>query len=241
MDDTASELVLTHDRDISRISLLVGHLTEAVTVTNQDVKKLLAGMASQAVLVDKMDNLEDNLRESFTRVHNKIRDIDTIQTGDGCKALTGFKSLADERYKVASSRIADLESITRGLAADIVEANTHVVDLAAAHRETCDRRVDLTKEGLATDIKEFTKDLKGYIVKAVLLTMTGISFVTGYLYTADVSMGGEIKAIVHDMREARKTTSYLDENMPLVIEALEAYRKERSISAEPHKGVPHGN
>lgn len=94
-----NDLVTSHDRDISNLALVVAHLTESVTATSRDVKKLLDGVTTQVVLGEKFDSLHDNLKESFDRIHTRVGKMEDAQNTYGCSALREANIVAKELAK----------------------------------------------------------------------------------------------------------------------------------------------
>lgn len=98
-DDEYRDLVLQHDKHIDKLADSIEHIAGAVGTTNRKIEDVLSVISQQNVLMEKFANMETNLKESFNRVHAKIRDIELKQNETGCPLLV-----------VANKRIAKLEA-----------------------------------------------------------------------------------------------------------------------------------
>jgi SepF-like predicted cell division protein (DUF552 family) len=98
-DDDYKDLVLQHDKNIDKLATSIEHIAGAVGTTNRKIEDVLSVISQQNVLMEKFANMETNLKESFNRVHAKIRDIETKQNETGCPLLA-----------VANKRTAKLEA-----------------------------------------------------------------------------------------------------------------------------------
>ena len=105
-DEAYKELTIKHDKSIDLLANSISSLADSVGATNKKIDDLLAVVSRQNVLSEKFDNLEENLKESFNRVHNKTREIERHQNVDGCPIL----KVEVEKIKVANNRISDIES-----------------------------------------------------------------------------------------------------------------------------------
>lgn len=81
------DLLLVHDKHIEVMSQSIEHLAEAVGNTNKKMDNIIDVMSSQNVILEKVNNMDTNLKESFNRVHDKIRVIENAQNADGCTTL----------------------------------------------------------------------------------------------------------------------------------------------------------
>jgi phosphopantetheinyl transferase (holo-ACP synthase) len=98
-DDDYKDLVLQHDKNIDKLATSIEHIAGAVGTTNRKIEDVLSVISQQNVLMEKFANMETTLKESFNRVHVKIRDIETKQNETGCPLLV-----------VANKRTAKLEA-----------------------------------------------------------------------------------------------------------------------------------
>lgn len=108
MDDAQlAELVIKHDKHIDSVTQSVKQLTDAVSVTNRKLEDVVGVIIQQNLLMEKFTNLEENLKESFSRVHTRTKDIEDLCNGEGCPAL----KLSKKDVKSLEKRVTRLESI----------------------------------------------------------------------------------------------------------------------------------
>lgn len=104
-DEEYRDLVNKHDKHIDIMATSIEHLASAVGTTNSKLETVIEVIGKQNLLAEKFMNLESNLKESFARVHSKIKDLEDTQKGVGCTPVV----LISEKVIVANKRIADLE------------------------------------------------------------------------------------------------------------------------------------
>jgi len=73
-DEEVKDLVFTHDKHIEVMSQSIEHLAEAVGTTNRKMEDIIDVLSTQNVLMERVNNIDENLKESFGRVHTNIRD-----------------------------------------------------------------------------------------------------------------------------------------------------------------------
>jgi len=110
-DDEYRDLVLQHDKHIDKLATSIEHIAGAVGTTNRKIEDVLSVISQQNVLMEKFTNMETNLKESFNRVHGKIRNIEVKQNETGCSLLV-----------VANKRIAKLEANQGRIAWTVITA-----------------------------------------------------------------------------------------------------------------------
>lgn len=94
-DDTLKDLVLKHDNEISLLansiqnqSKSIESLIESNTETNRRLDEISKYLAKQAVFDTKLNSMDRELTESFKRVHNRIDDLDSVQSSvAGCTSV----------------------------------------------------------------------------------------------------------------------------------------------------------
>ena len=84
-----NDLVIAHDKHIDLMAQSIENLATAVGASASKLDDLLDIMHTQNLLTERMENMDKNLQESFTRVHNKIRDMEKNQNSEGCSVLKG--------------------------------------------------------------------------------------------------------------------------------------------------------
>jgi len=96
-DQEYKGLVLQHDKHIDRLADSIEHIAGAVGSTNRKLEDIIDVISKQNILMERFSNLETNLKESFSRVHEKIRDLEVVQGGgDGCGALRNTTKRVDK-------------------------------------------------------------------------------------------------------------------------------------------------
>ena len=95
-DEEYKGLVLQHDKHIDRLADSIEHIAGAVGSTNRKLEDIIDVISKQNILMEKFSNLEANLKESFGRVHDKIRILETSHNGDGCGALKDTAKRVDK-------------------------------------------------------------------------------------------------------------------------------------------------
>ena len=88
VDQDIKDMVILHDKHIDSLATSIETLAAGVLETNHKIESMLEIMAKQNILIERMNNLDGNLRESFSRVHKRLDKLETIQSSsDGCTAL----------------------------------------------------------------------------------------------------------------------------------------------------------
>ena len=117
-DEAMRDLVNKHDKNIDLMASSIENLASAVGITNRKLEDIIDVIGRQNLLMEKFNNLEVNLKESFRRVHEKIGIIESIQNSIGCSPI----HVMDEKVKVANKRIADIENLIRLLVGTVALA-----------------------------------------------------------------------------------------------------------------------
>jgi len=86
-EDERSDLLMLHDKHIDVMSQSIEHLAAAVGTTNRKMDDIIDVISAQNVINEKLVNMDTNVRESFNRVHDKIRVVEDAQNTAGCSAL----------------------------------------------------------------------------------------------------------------------------------------------------------
>jgi len=95
-DEEYKGLVLQHDKHIDRLADSIEHIAGAMGSTNRKLEDIIDVISKQNILMEKFSNLESNLKESFGRVQEKIRNLEVVQSGDGCAALKNAAKRVDK-------------------------------------------------------------------------------------------------------------------------------------------------
>jgi hypothetical protein len=70
-DDDVKDMVQHHDKSISLMTQSLEHLASEVGTSNRKLEDIISVIGRQNVLMEKFSNLESNLKESFSRLHEK--------------------------------------------------------------------------------------------------------------------------------------------------------------------------
>lgn len=104
-DEDYRNLVLAHDKHIDKLASSIEHIAGTMNGTNRRLEDVIDVISTQNVLMEKFTNLEINLKESFNRVHEKIKNIEETQNKTGCSGLIStvnrVKVLESNQSKVA--------------------------------------------------------------------------------------------------------------------------------------------
>ena len=84
-DEAMKDLVSKHDTAITQLASSVEHLITAQTETNIQLKEISKYLAKQVIFDSKLEDINRKLNDSFKRVHQRIDEVEDLQTGDvGC-------------------------------------------------------------------------------------------------------------------------------------------------------------
>lgn len=82
------DLILDHDRQIGTLANHMEVLVDNIGMTNRKLDDVVEVITTQTVLIERFNNLDKDLKESFDRVHRKVEIISDVQhSTDGCTAL----------------------------------------------------------------------------------------------------------------------------------------------------------
>jgi len=107
-DEHYKEMILTHDKHIDRMSSSIETLAGSMGETNKKLDGIIDVISTQNVLIERFNNLEENLKESFGRVHGKIQVLEEAHSTTGCAKMSSVemsiksvgRSLDDVRNQV---------------------------------------------------------------------------------------------------------------------------------------------
>ena len=109
IEEGYKDLITKHDKHIDMMSQSIEHLAQAVGSTNRKLEDIISVINTQNILTERFSNMEVNLKESFSIVHEKIRIIETAHNATGRHTVL----LLEEKVKVANKRIEDLENVVK--------------------------------------------------------------------------------------------------------------------------------
>lgn len=96
-EDDLKELVLKHDHIFSSLASSNEHLANELSKTNDKLEEVAKAINTQNILSEKFNNLDKNLKESFGRVHDKMRKVDEECTINS-KTINKIPSTATLRW-----------------------------------------------------------------------------------------------------------------------------------------------
>ena len=86
-DEEYRGMVLQHDKHLDTLTSSITVLADNVGTTNRKLDDVIDVINTQNVIVERMNNLDINLKESFSRVHEKVHTIEHAQNTEGCSVL----------------------------------------------------------------------------------------------------------------------------------------------------------
>jgi len=87
-DDAMKDLVSRHDSTITSLVSSVEHLVSSQAETNKRLEEISKFLAKQQVFGTKFDLLNNELTDSFKRVHKRIDKLDETQSSEsGCNSV----------------------------------------------------------------------------------------------------------------------------------------------------------
>lgn len=103
-------MVISHDKDIETLAGSIEHLALNVGETNHKLDNVIDVITQQNVLVERINNLDTNVAESFKRAWKRLESLETTAATGGCsiaKTATAANNLLDEKLKVVGKRISE--------------------------------------------------------------------------------------------------------------------------------------
>lgn len=82
-----SEKIATHDRHIDTLSHAIEDLAATNGVTNTKIDKLIDAIGTQNVLIEKVNNMDRNISDSFKRRDERITALENVQDNTGCRKV----------------------------------------------------------------------------------------------------------------------------------------------------------
>ena len=70
-DEVMVAKITEHDRHLDALSSAIEHLVATAATTNLKLDKMVDVLSAQNVIKERLNNLEENLKESFERVHSR--------------------------------------------------------------------------------------------------------------------------------------------------------------------------
>ena len=98
-EEDLKELVLKHEHSFSALAKSNEHLTAELSKTNDKLEKVASAINTQNILAEKIKNLDENLQESFGRVHKRSDNLE-IQCNHNTETLASLPSPATVRWVI---------------------------------------------------------------------------------------------------------------------------------------------
>ena len=111
-EENYQDMVISHDKNIDILSASIASLATHVGTTNKKLDDVIDVITHQNVLVERMNNLDANVSESFTRAWDRLGKLETSSDTTGCapaKALVKEKEVVAEKLKVVNNRLHNVE------------------------------------------------------------------------------------------------------------------------------------
>ena len=133
-DDEYRDLVIKHDKHIDKVADSVEHLAKAVGSTNRKLDDVIEVINKQNVLMERVSNMEINLKESFSRVHARLDLLENTHVGSGCSAMR----LAIKNEDVIKEDLVQLEKETKHKFDNLLDSTIlHIFDAGASFQVSC--------------------------------------------------------------------------------------------------------
>jgi len=170
-DDVIEGMVIAHDKHLDSLASSVESLAKSVGGTNKKLDDIIEVISTQNVMVERINNMDINIREFAVEIRKKVSGIEQAQTDISIMntKLSGLDRSVDnirgdvEALEVASEDTVNKYVLMWGIgvlvsivlaAASIVNTNIHDVKLLANGNKV------LVEKEIAThaEVKESLKD-----------------------------------------------------------------------------------
>ena len=111
-EEDYKDMVIQHDKHIDSLTSSIGNLATSVGATNTKLDAAIDVITHQNVLVERMNNLDSNVAESFKRAWGRLEKLEDESANGGCdsaKLLHKEKDVMNDKLKTSNNRIHDLE------------------------------------------------------------------------------------------------------------------------------------
>lgn len=99
-EDEVRDLVIKHDQALISLASSMEHLASEAKRTNDKLDEVAKALGAQNVLMERQNNMDRNIKESFDRVHEKTRKVET-KLENATIAIAGFPSATTIRWFAA--------------------------------------------------------------------------------------------------------------------------------------------
>lgn len=87
-DEALRSVVAQHDTTIVQLVTSVEHLVKSQSETNKRLEDISKLLTKQIVLSTKLEEIDRNAAETFSRVHKKIEELEDVQKSEvGCNSV----------------------------------------------------------------------------------------------------------------------------------------------------------
>jgi len=119
MNDAAIvEKVIKHDEEFKLLSSSLMALAEAQKNTNKELHSLTLALGDQKVLIEKINNMDKNINDSFKRVYRthdeldkRLKVVEDSRNNGGCVALSTTVIKCNSNEKILDGLVIDMKDI----------------------------------------------------------------------------------------------------------------------------------
>ena len=116
-DDQYKDMVIDHDKHIDTLAGSIENLAINVSDTNSKLGDVIEVMSHQTVLVERMNNMDNNVSESFKRAWGRLEKLEVMVDTNGCNIAKGLaveSNAFKDKLVVVNKRIKGTEeSVTK--------------------------------------------------------------------------------------------------------------------------------
>jgi len=98
------EVIIEHDQALKTVAKAIDTLAEEAKQSNMKLDSIVVSMSKQELILEKITNIENRTKDSFNRVHARIKDIKQVQDV-GCTPL----QLSIQNSSAIASRVDKVE------------------------------------------------------------------------------------------------------------------------------------
>ena len=124
-DENYKDMVIEHDKHLDVLSGSISNLSTSMESSNQKLDTVIDALTHQNVIIERMNNMDVNISESFNRAWKRLDKLEDIDKNDGCEAAKLLKKDTEaivDKVRFSSKRITALETVN-GLT-DSISAGT---------------------------------------------------------------------------------------------------------------------
>ena len=111
-DEAHKSMTLDHDKHLDSLTAVVGALSDNIKDSNHKLESILEILSTQNIIVERINNMDNNIRESFARTYKRVGDLEIIQNGPtGCAALQVEHQKVHDMGKQLSALADDVKDV----------------------------------------------------------------------------------------------------------------------------------